>query len=272
MSWLKLALQEESSDLRSAHQLHLRVFWAGIFQSAQCWLNSTNKFTGSDSQWFIRSRARPEIRPSEEVHNEILSWGAHLLKISSWAFLLVAVERNDPRNLEQCNLVGKQMLLPWILCSWRWWNSFWGSYEKSSALCHTTCELISPSNLLSWLIDLWYLSHCAYGFEMFLLSTLGCDGQEMCVYFCSWCDLKGRKFQESSPTEILQELQTVTHQKAPMQVGDLQPRMTRTAAKNIYQSPCLCPLFSILLTRLLSASSSLCDSSSFVPDDGGSRT
>lgn len=136
MSWLKLTLQEESSDLISAHPLHLRVFWAGIFQSAQCWLNSTIKFTGSDSQWFIRSRARPEIRPSEEVHSEILSWGAHVLKISCWAFLLVVVERNDPRKLEECTLVGKQMLLPWIFCGWRWWNSFWGSYEKSFLLSH----------------------------------------------------------------------------------------------------------------------------------------
>lgn len=77
------------------------------------------------------------------------------------------------------------MLLPWIFCSGRWWNSFWGSYEKSfllpSAVCHVTCELISPCNLPSWLIDLWYLSHSACDFEMFLLSTLGCDGQEMCI-------------------------------------------------------------------------------------------
>ena len=33
------------------------------------------------------------------------------------AFLLVAVERKDQRKLDQCALVGKQMLLPWIFCS-----------------------------------------------------------------------------------------------------------------------------------------------------------
>lgn len=153
------------------------------------------KFTGSDSQWFIRSRARPEIRPSEEVHSEILSWGTHLLKkISFWAFLLVAIERNDLRKLEQCALVGKRMLLPLIFCSWMWWNSFWGYYEKAfllpSALCHATCELISPCNLTSWLIHLWYLSHSACGFEMFPLSTLEHDGQEMCMCM-STCALGG---------------------------------------------------------------------------------
>lgn len=154
MPWLKLTLQEESSDLLSAHPLYLRMFWAGIFQSTQCWLNSTIKFTGSDSQWFIKSRTRPEIRPSEKGHCEILSWGIHLLKkISSWTFLSVAVQRNAPRKLEQCTLVGKQMLLLGIFCCWRWWNSFWRSYEKSfllpSVLCHPICELISPLNLPS---------------------------------------------------------------------------------------------------------------------------
>ena len=188
MSWLKLTLQEESSSVLSAHPLYQRAFWVGIFQSSQCWLNSTIKFTGSFSPWFIKSRTRAEIRPFEEVHGEILSWAAHLLKTFSsfllMAFLLVAVERKDQRKLDQCALVGKQMLLPWIFCSWRWWNSFWGSYGRSfllpSALCHATYELISPCNLLSCLIHLWYLSHPPCGFEMFLLSTLGCDGRR-CV-------------------------------------------------------------------------------------------
>lgn len=50
-------------------------------------------------------------------------------------------------NWNSGTLVGRQMLLLGIFCSWRW------CYEKSfslpSALCHPICELISPHNLPS---------------------------------------------------------------------------------------------------------------------------
>lgn len=147
----------------------------------------------------------PETKTSEEVHSEILSWGSHLLKISSWVFLLVAVERNDPRKQEQCTLVGKLTLLPWIVCMWRGRNP--GGVRKSLSYCpyQATCELVSPCTL-PWLVDLWYLSHSVCGLEMFLLSTERGVMDRRCACVCPSAPLVWSQRWKNFHVKIVQEL------------------------------------------------------------------
>lgn len=107
-----------------------------------------------------------------------------------------------PKKTETVHVVGKEMVLPLIFCSWRWWNSFWGSYEGPS-LCHTTHELIFPLQpvsladwpLVSFPLCLWFWDVCCF--------HTGVWWRCVCAHLYSWCDLK----RESPPIKILQGLQ-----------------------------------------------------------------
>lgn len=160
--------------------------------------------------------------------------------VSSRAFLLVAVEKNDPRKLEQCTLVGKWMVVSLIFCSWRWWNSFRGSYEDPS-LCHTTHELIfllQPVSLADWPLVSFPL--CLWFWNVYSFHT-GVRQRYVCAHLCSWCDLKDSKFRESPPIKILQGLWKNSKPQCRLETVWLQPKMSRTTVKSIYQSSWLSP-------------------------------
>lgn len=198
-----MTLQEEPPDLLSAHPLHLTVFWAGIFQSAQCWLNSTIKFTESDSQWFIRTRAKPDLLKKFTVRScpevPICWWG--LLQ----GHFIGGCREKWPKKTGTVHIHGKMNGVAIDILQLKVMKFFLGKLWRSFTLSrHSWVNLSIAACFPGWL---------TFGIFPTLPVVLRCLffpywawWRSVCAHLCSWCDLKNRKLRESPPIKILQGL------------------------------------------------------------------
>lgn len=232
MSWLKMTLQEEPSDLLSAHHVHPRVFWLGFSKGLSVgWTPLSNLLTGipSDSlgpelnQNFWRSPWCDPVLRCPFADESLLQ-----------GLFIGGCREKLAKKTETVHIVGKRNGVTINILQMKVMKFFLGKLWRSFTVSHNSWVNLSFATCFpGWLTSSIFPT---------LPVVLGCllfpywGVMEMCV-----CPLVLLVWSEEGKPSYQNPSGTVKEQKTPVQVRDLQPKLSRTTVKSIYQSSWLSP-------------------------------